>query len=160
MLGGHLEVLKWARANGCPWDGDTCTYAAEGGHLDVLKWLCANGCPPREEQACMNAAWGGHLEMLQWMRANGCPWNKRACAWVAAEGGHFEVYAWLIQNGCPRSEEHDEMLENWNVPDVSPATSDDDSDISSLGEPWRNDSDSDSDEHEQTINQLLTEMSV
>ena len=19
--GGHLEILKWARANGCPWDG-------------------------------------------------------------------------------------------------------------------------------------------
>jgi hypothetical protein len=22
--GGHLEVLKWARANGCPWDENTC----------------------------------------------------------------------------------------------------------------------------------------
>ena len=22
--GGHLEVLKWARENGCPWDEDTC----------------------------------------------------------------------------------------------------------------------------------------
>jgi hypothetical protein len=21
---GHLEVLKWARANGCPWDEETC----------------------------------------------------------------------------------------------------------------------------------------
>jgi len=35
-LGGHLEVLQWARANGCPWDIRTCHAAAEGGHLKVL----------------------------------------------------------------------------------------------------------------------------
>ena len=28
--GGHLEVLQWARANGCPWDEwTTCAYAAD-----------------------------------------------------------------------------------------------------------------------------------
>tara|TARA_B110000046_G_scaffold93492_1_gene101435 strand:- start:44 stop:256 length:213 start_codon:yes stop_codon:yes gene_type:complete len=43
--GGHLEVLKWARANGCPWDEDTCEAAAEGGQLEVLEWAVANGCP-------------------------------------------------------------------------------------------------------------------
>jgi len=43
--GGHLEVLKWARENGCPWDEDTCAGAAEGGHLEVLKWARENGCP-------------------------------------------------------------------------------------------------------------------
>ena len=26
--GGHLEVLKWLRENGCPWDEETCRYAA------------------------------------------------------------------------------------------------------------------------------------
>ena len=43
--GGHLEVLKWGRENGCPWDKDTCACAAIGGHLEVLKWLRENGCP-------------------------------------------------------------------------------------------------------------------
>ena len=43
--GGHLEVLQWARQNGCPWDEYTCVYAAMGGHLEVLKWARANGCP-------------------------------------------------------------------------------------------------------------------
>jgi hypothetical protein len=43
--GGHLEVLRWARANGCPWDWRTCAEAAEKGHLEVLKWAIANGCP-------------------------------------------------------------------------------------------------------------------
>jgi hypothetical protein len=27
-MGGHLEVLKWARVNGCPWGVWTCAYAA------------------------------------------------------------------------------------------------------------------------------------
>jgi hypothetical protein len=45
-LGGHLEVLKWASAKAfCPWDRDTCAYAAQNGHLEVLQWARANGCP-------------------------------------------------------------------------------------------------------------------
>ena len=28
-----------------PWDGWTCSKAARGGHLEVLKWARANGCP-------------------------------------------------------------------------------------------------------------------
>ncbi len=40
---GHLEILKWARANGCKWNEDTCSNAATGGHLEVLKWARANG---------------------------------------------------------------------------------------------------------------------
>ena len=43
--GGFLEILKWARENGCGWDGWTCANAAEGGHLEVLKWAVENGCP-------------------------------------------------------------------------------------------------------------------
>ena len=42
--GGHLEVLKWARENGSPWDEDICAYAAESGHFEVLKWARENGC--------------------------------------------------------------------------------------------------------------------
>jgi hypothetical protein len=40
-LGGHLEVLQWARANGCPWDHHTRDVAT--GH--VLEWAVANGVP-------------------------------------------------------------------------------------------------------------------
>ncbi len=43
--GGHLEVLQWARSQGCPWDEWVCAYAAEGGHLEVLKWARSHGCP-------------------------------------------------------------------------------------------------------------------
>ena len=42
---GYLNVLKYARANGCSWNEETCAIAAEGGHLEVLKYLHENGCP-------------------------------------------------------------------------------------------------------------------
>ena len=44
-VGGHLKVLQWLRANGCPWDKDTLTIARTRGHLEVEKWAMANGCP-------------------------------------------------------------------------------------------------------------------
>ena len=47
-------MLKWARESDCPWDEETCAYAAEG-HLEVLKWAHANGCP-WDEETCAYAA--------------------------------------------------------------------------------------------------------
>ena len=38
-----LAVLQWVRANGGPWDEETCANAAWGGHLDVLQWARENG---------------------------------------------------------------------------------------------------------------------
>ena len=115
--GGHLEVLQWARANGCPWDASTrqragismcCSgrsqtdargaYAAEGGQLDVLQWARANGCP-WDGSTCAGAAEGGQLDVLQWARANGCPWNETTCEY-AVKGGKFELYKWARANGC------------------------------------------------------------
>ena len=44
-LGGHLEILRWARQHGFEWGVRTSSRAAAGGHLKVLKWLRENGCP-------------------------------------------------------------------------------------------------------------------
>ena len=46
---GRIDVLKWLRLQGCPWDELTCAYAAQNGHLDVLKWAVENGCLCPEE---------------------------------------------------------------------------------------------------------------
>jgi len=40
-----LEVLKWARANGCSFGTRTFRKARNGGNLLVVKWLKENGCP-------------------------------------------------------------------------------------------------------------------
>ena len=80
--GGHLEILKWARENGCPWNENTRKSAAKGGHLEVLKWARENGCW-WNSYMCAYAAKGGHLEVLKWLRANDCPWDEQV-GWCAA----------------------------------------------------------------------------
>ena len=42
---GHLECLKYAHENGCPWDKFTCADAARNGHLECLKYAHENDCP-------------------------------------------------------------------------------------------------------------------
>ena len=72
---GSLDVLKWARAQGCPWGSWTCTLAAKYGHFETLKWARTHGCE-WSENTCSWAACCGHLEILQWLRKHGCPWNQ------------------------------------------------------------------------------------
>jgi|TARA_B110000305_G_scaffold237898_1_gene302171 hypothetical protein len=97
-LGGQLEVLQWARANGfCRWNEDTCMRAAMNGHLMVIQWLHANGCP-WDVYTCGTAAEGGYLEALQWLRANGCPWIWRIYEAVATRAQHVDVAAWVREH--------------------------------------------------------------
>ena len=42
---GNLELVKWLRGDGCPWDAYTCYWAVDQGHVKVLRWLRGNGCP-------------------------------------------------------------------------------------------------------------------
>jgi hypothetical protein len=96
--GGHLDVLRWAREHGCPWDEDTCACAADAGHMEVLRWVVLT---------CAKAAGGGHLEVLKWAREHHCPWEgatetiETDCCARAAVGGHLEVLKWLWAHDCP-----------------------------------------------------------
>ena len=39
-MGGHIEVVQWVRANGCPWDEkELTTIAAQNGHEAVVRAL-------------------------------------------------------------------------------------------------------------------------
>ena len=73
-----MEMLKWLRSEGCPWDADTCSGAAFRGNLEMLKWLRSKGCP-WNGWACEYAATRGKLDLLRWAIDNGCPYwvNKR-----------------------------------------------------------------------------------
>jgi hypothetical protein len=96
---GHLTVLKWARENGAPWDVQTCRHAAKGGHLEVLKWARKHGAL-WDEWTCIFAAKNGHLGVLKWVRNNGAPWDVLTCGY-AAEGGHLDVLKWARRKGAP-----------------------------------------------------------
>ncbi len=79
---GHLEILKWARSQGCHWSVHTCYWAAGNGHLEVLKWLKSQECP-WDAGVCSWAASNGHLEVLKWLKSQGCPWDKDTCSHAA-----------------------------------------------------------------------------
>ena len=38
-----MRGMTWQAISGRPWDALTCAYAAQGGHLEVLRWLRAQG---------------------------------------------------------------------------------------------------------------------
>jgi len=56
-----------------------CNYAAGGVCLSELKWAQAQGCP-WDVKTCAEAAGCGHLAVLQWARAKGCTWDELTCA--------------------------------------------------------------------------------
>ena len=95
---GNMEILRFARSSGFPWNSVVCTYAALGGHLEVLQWARSNGCGWCTS-TCYGAARAGRLEVLQWSRANGCEWDATTC-FEAEWEGHLEVLQWARANGC------------------------------------------------------------
>ena len=90
-----MEILKWLRSEGCPWNEKTCIYAARSGHLEMLKWLRSEGCP-WDEVTCWSAAQGGHLEMLKWLRSEGCPWG-----WRTLHFAEKSIKEWVEATGDP-----------------------------------------------------------
>ena len=91
---GHLECLKYARENGCPWDQWTCYHAASNGHLECLKYAHEHGCPWNEE-TCKNAAEKGHLECLKYAREHRCPWDKDECIDAALAYGNTACLTYM-----------------------------------------------------------------
>ena len=87
---GHLECLKYAHENGCPWHEKTCAGAAFNGEFECLKYAHENGCPwnTRFKIFVLDAALYGHIECLKYAHENGCPWET--CHY-AARNGHQSV---------------------------------------------------------------------
>lgn len=95
-----LKWARGAREIPCiPWDEHVCAQAAGNGHIDVLQYARDQGCD-WDQNTCASAAGGGHLELLQWARAQGCEWTEACCA-KAAKGGHLHVLKWAHEAGAP-----------------------------------------------------------
>ena len=48
-------MVKWLRADGCPWDEMACSSAVKNKHWDTLQYLVDNKCPGWEEAAIEHA---------------------------------------------------------------------------------------------------------
>jgi hypothetical protein len=64
---GNLELLQWARANGCPWNTSALLHACSGGHLEVIKWLIDNNCD-WTDFALPVLGEAGHYDVLDFLR--------------------------------------------------------------------------------------------
>ncbi|PNH05310.1 Ankyrin repeat domain-containing protein [Tetrabaena socialis] len=82
---GQLEVCRWLRRQGCPWDEDVLRKAAVGGHRAVCEWLLASGCP-WSEGAIPAAARGGHVGLVDWLLGTGRSPNVSGLLAGAAAG--------------------------------------------------------------------------
>lgn len=89
---GKLEILKWARMVGCPWEKWMPAHAAEHGHFELLKWIMENGCE-WQEYACNYAAKKGNFEILKWAVESGYPICKTWCSIAAKKNP--EILEWL-----------------------------------------------------------------
>ena len=76
-----VEMLAWAKANGCPWREGTCNSIARSGHLAVLQWARELHCP-WGAGTCEDAAGGGHLAVLQWAWEHRFPSGAMTCAFA------------------------------------------------------------------------------
>ena len=96
---GDWETLKFLVKDRCRWDSRTCREAARGGHADVLKWARSEGCGVVDEETFAAAAESGDWPTLRFLRAEGYRWDAETCA-AAAQHGHLDVLRWARENGC------------------------------------------------------------
>nr|UDO47193.1 ankyrin repeat [Pandoravirus massiliensis] len=66
---GHLDVIKYASENGCPWHYGVCAAAEAYGHVDCLRYAYEAGCHWRGE--CDEAAGNGHTDVLRYATEKG-----------------------------------------------------------------------------------------
>ena len=110
---GYLETLQWARENGCPWDEETTSIAAQCHQLDVLCWAIENGCPIKFNECvmilkircdserklypcarCFRDIWEGDLvNYNKWK--SGCPMNRSGCLKAANSNRWKRLMKWV-----------------------------------------------------------------
>lgn len=68
---------------------ELCSALAKHGKVELLQYARTQGCR-WDERACSHAAGGGHIDTLQCARGNDCPWDSSTSA-VAVRGGRYDV---------------------------------------------------------------------
>ena len=94
-----MDLLRWLRDNGCPFDETICKDAANRGHLEALKWFAENHFP-LEPSTSRSAAQGAHLDVIKWVLKEGYKWPAGACENLRCR--HPQIAQWLTESGgCP-----------------------------------------------------------
>jgi len=97
-LHGYKDLLRWGLENlvSFSWDAYTCSNAAKNGNLELLKWARAQGCP-WNGTTLLHACAEGHLEVVQWALDNHCDCDFATALHVMAKHGHFHVLDYFYE---------------------------------------------------------------
>ncbi|ALX27658.1 hypothetical protein GMAR_ORF284 [Golden Marseillevirus] len=97
---GHLDVLKWAEANGlCEEDLDWCmACAVKSGRKKIVSYLIDMG-EQVNEHTMRQAVGAGKLGTVKFLRQKGCAWDSD-CVMLAKTKGFSDILEWLVKNGC------------------------------------------------------------
>jgi hypothetical protein len=79
-VAANLDILMWARENGCEWNSQTFVVSARRGNLKTLTYALENGCKWTSE-----ATEAGHLHVLKWVEERGLEWEPMKCLEAARE---------------------------------------------------------------------------
>ncbi len=96
---GHLYVLRFLHAHGCPYDGKAQTFAARGGHVDCMIFLLSIGSF-LFENVTLEYAVPQHYAHIQTTKQLGhIDWTDDFSV-APPVGGYLKCLQFALQNGC------------------------------------------------------------
>jgi hypothetical protein len=101
---GSLEILKYLRDHGCPWNVFTCDEAAASGNLKLLKWARAEGCPWDTATFTRAASGVADPKIFEFLFREGCPWTDEVVMHLV-DVSKWGLVRWAVERGCPYEEE-------------------------------------------------------
>lgn len=99
IKGGHVPCVDWLVSRGLRLDPAVCHLAAKRGHLDMLRYARAEGVQWDEIVVCDSAVRGGQLDVLTYVQADHLllvklPW------YLAAGKGWTHLLEFAVAHGC------------------------------------------------------------
>ena len=93
---GSLEMIKYLMAEGCPFEDKNVISVAGGyGHLNIVKWAVAEGFPCGW-YSWISASINGKLEVLKWAKDNGPGFSAAGCLFQTPINERtFDTIIWL-----------------------------------------------------------------
>lgn len=73
--GGHLDVMRWLRAKGCPLDSEVCEVAVTSGDAEILDWALSQDCTCTLFDASEYVSLE-RVDYERWERVNYEQWEK------------------------------------------------------------------------------------
>lgn len=67
-IGGQYDMLRFLRSKNAIWDIWTIIWAANLGHIDILRWALNNGCPYDKQRTYQYALEGNNIDIIEFLK--------------------------------------------------------------------------------------------